>query len=155
VPAANVVPGNLRSRRPRRRAGILAVDLDRPVERISVTRPARCRSRARYGVSTPSRNTMTPAPPSGRDANAESFIKITQAHARALCGASSTLVHNIRERPRPHRKRIRYCDGDSGGQAMSGLPISHSWPNGSMSLPTRQPCSSSTGDLPCAPAATA
>jgi hypothetical protein len=47
------------------------------------------------------------------------------------------------------RKSIRYCDAYSGGgQAMSGLPISHSWPNGSMSLPTRQPCSSSTGDLP-------
>ena len=55
----------------------------------------------------------------------------------------------------PDRWSIRYCDDNSGGQAISGLPISHSWPNGSMSLPTRQPCSSSTGDLPCAPAATA
>lgn len=45
----------------------------------------------------------------------------------------------------------RYWDGvSSGGREMSGFPISHSSPNGSTTLPTNQPCSSSTGDLPVA-----
>jgi hypothetical protein len=42
-----------------------------------------------------------------------------------------------------------------GGQGPVGLPISHSWPNGSMILPMRQPCSSPTGDFWAAPASTA
>jgi hypothetical protein len=42
-----------------------------------------------------------------------------------------------------------------GGHAPRGLPISHSWPNGSTILPRRQPCSSSTGEVWVAPAATA
>jgi spectinomycin phosphotransferase len=43
----------------------------------------------------------------------------------------------------------------AGGHSPSGLPISHSWPNGSMIRPSRQPCSSATGDAATAPAASA
>ena len=46
-------------------------------------------------------------------------------------------------------------DGHLGGQAPRGAPISHSWPNGSRIRPSRQPCSSPTGDVSVAPAATA
>jgi hypothetical protein len=42
-----------------------------------------------------------------------------------------------------------------GGQGPSGLPISHSWPNGSMIRPSRQPCSSPTAEVSFAPARTA
>lgn len=41
---------------------------------------------------------------------------------------------------------IGYYDDDPGGQARSGLPTSRSWPNGSITLPTRQPRFSSTVD---------
>jgi len=43
----------------------------------------------------------------------------------------------------------------AGGQTPRGLPISHSWPNGSTIRPRRQPCSSPTADAWVAPAATA
>jgi spectinomycin phosphotransferase len=43
----------------------------------------------------------------------------------------------------------------AGGHGPSGLPISHSCPNGSMTRPSRQPCSSATGAASTAPAARA
>ncbi len=43
----------------------------------------------------------------------------------------------------------------AGGQATTGLPISHSWPNGSLTRPTCHPCSVLTADFSTAPAASA
>jgi hypothetical protein len=43
----------------------------------------------------------------------------------------------------------------AGGQVPRGRPISHSWPNGSTIRPRHQPCSSPTGAVSVAPAASA
>src|SRR5215472_1582972 len=52
-------------------------------------------------------------------------------------------------------RRSSFGFNQPGGHCPTGLPISHSCPKGSMIRPSRQPCSSATGDAAVAPAATA
>ena len=66
-------------------------------------------------------------------------------------------IYGVGQRDRHHGDRqLQHGAGDMpAGQAPKGFPISHSWPKGSTMRPSRQPCSSATGEVSVAPAASA
>jgi hypothetical protein len=86
----------------------------------------------------------------GSPAESLSSHRVGKARAAQLVDA-----HTCRRAPQANRLQHPQVGFQGGGHAPSGLPISHSCPNGSTIRPRRQPCSSATGDASVAPAATA
>jgi hypothetical protein len=139
--------------------------------------PARTTPAPARATTAPARATTAPAATGrvaavrGTPTGAGSFPTSASTPARNVCPVSAAAVSA--QPPCFRIRRARGCGAcarmrrayesaglappaaGEGGHSPSGFPISQRWPNGSSSRPSSQPCSSPTGPISVAPAATA
>ena len=161
-PRGSMVRANPRFRSARKALaaarGREALGLD-ATRRPRLTRPqaaAFARANRASGASARGRVAVIQQREAGRGRDARALRKAVASPSLPLAqkpGLEGTLIRAVRPKGRARASPIRYHAG--GGQAPSGRPISHSWPNGSTTRPNSQPCSSVTWLDSSAPAATA